>query len=68
MAWNYLKKIKHTNKTLRTILITAFTIDDTMFKDYIKKKIVNAYFQKPVRIYDLINEVNTQLHYFETKK
>ena len=63
-----LKKIKDLNKFVRTILMTAFEIDDKIFHDYTKKKIINGFVQKPVRIYDLIKEVDTQLHSYELQK
>lgn len=63
-----LKKMKKSNKFVRTILMTAFTIDDKMFQEYTKKKIINSSIQKPIKIYDLINEVHSQLHFYETEK
>jgi DNA-binding NtrC family response regulator len=60
-----LRKMKETNKQVRTILMTAFEIEDTIFSDYTKNEIINGFFQKPVRIFDLIKEVNTQLHSYE---
>jgi hypothetical protein len=39
-----------------------------MFLEYTKKKIINAYIQKPIKINDLLDEVNTQLHSYETQK
>ena len=53
-----LRKMKSMNKFVRTILMTGFDIDDSKFHDYTKKKIINAFIQKPVRIYDLIKEVD----------
>lgn len=63
-----LKKMKDMNKFIRTILMTGFDIDDDVFHNYTRKKIINAFVQKPVRLYDLIKEVDTQLHYYEMQR
>ena len=64
----FLKKIKELNSFVRTILMTAFQIEDKFFRDYTKKKIINAFLQKPIGIHDLLKEVNTQLHSYEMQK
>jgi two-component system NtrC family sensor kinase len=64
----FLKKIKDSNPFVRTILMTAFEIEDRIFREYTKRKIINAFIQKPVGIHDLIKEVNTQLEYYEQQK
>ena len=48
--------------------MTAFQIEDKVFRDYTKKKIINAFLQKPIGIHDLLKEVNTQLHSYEIQK
>ncbi len=63
-----LKKIRDSNRFVRTILMTAFTIDDNLFREYTKKKIINGYLQKPIGLHDLIIEVNTQLDSYEVQK
>lgn len=63
-----LKKMKDMNMFVRTILMTGFDIDDDIFHNYTKKKIIDGFVQKPVRIYDLIKEVDTQLHYYEMQR
>ncbi|HYY86417.1 MAG TPA: response regulator [Nitrososphaeraceae archaeon] len=63
-----LKKIKEKNKFVRSILMTAFTIDDKIFHDYTKKKIIDGFVQKPVRLFDLIKEVDNQIQAYETQK
>jgi hypothetical protein len=55
-------------KYVRTILMTAYDIEDTIFHDYTKKEIINGFFQKPVRLNDLIKEVHEQLHSYEIQK
>ena len=64
----FLKKIKELNSFVRTILMTAFQIEDKIFREYTKKKIINAFLQKPIGIHDLLKEVNTQLHSYEIQK
>ena len=64
----FLKKIKDLNPFVRTILMTAFEIDDKLFRDYTKKKIINASLQKPIGIHDLIKEVKAQLESNEMQK
>ena len=38
----FLKKIKELNRFVNTILMTAFQIEDKMFREYTKKKIINT--------------------------
>jgi len=64
----FLKKIKELNRFVRTILMTAFQIEDKVFREYTKEKIINAFLQKPIGIHDLLKEVNTQLHSYEMQK
>jgi len=64
----FLKQIKDLNPFVRTILMTAFTIDDKMFREYTKNKIINAFLQKPIGIHDLLKEVDTQLHSYEMQR
>lgn len=63
----FLKKIKELNRFVRTILMTAFQIEDKVFREYTKKKIINAFLQKPIGIHDLL-KVDTQLHSYEMQK
>jgi two-component system cell cycle response regulator CpdR len=64
----FLKKIKDLNRFVRTILMTAFEIDDILFQEYTKKKIINGFLQKPIGLHDLIKEVKTQLDSYEVQK
>ena len=64
----FLKKIKGLNPSVRTILMTAFQIDDKVFLDYSKKKIINAFLQKPIGMHYLLKEVDTQLHSYDMQK
>ena len=60
-----LRKMKDMKKYVRTILITAYDIEDTIFHDYRKEEIINGFFQKPIRLTKLVEEVHTQLHSYE---
>ena len=64
----FLRKIKESNRFVRTILTTAFTIDEKLFQDYTKKRIINGFLQKPIGLHDLVLEVNTQLDSYEIQK
>ena len=64
----FLKKIKGLNRFVRTILMTAFQIEDKVFREYTKEKIINAFLQKPIGIHDILKEVNTQLRSYEVQK
>ena len=64
----FLKKIRDSNRFVRTILMTAFTIEDSLFREYTKKKIINGFLQKPIALHDLLIEVNTQLESYELQK
>ena len=64
----FLKKIKELNRFVRTILMTAFQVEDKVFRQYTKEKIINAFLQKPIGIHDILKEVNTQLRSYEVQK
>lgn len=64
----FLKKIKDLNRFVRTILMTAFQIENKIFLGNTKKRIINAFLQKPISIHDLVKEVDTQLHSYEMQK
>jgi hypothetical protein len=50
------------------ILMTAFEMEDSIFSEYAKKEIINGFFQKPIRLTKLVEEVHTQLHSYEVQK
>jgi DNA-binding NtrC family response regulator len=64
----FLKKIKSLNPFVRTILMTAFELDDEIFQEYSKKKIINGFLQKPIKLHELLKEVKAQLHSYEIQK
>ena len=49
------------NRFVRTILMTAFTINDDLFQEYTKKDLING-------LDGLRAEVNNQLHTYELLK
>ena len=63
-----IKKIKELNPYIRTILMTAFAINDDLFHEYAKKELINGFLQKPIHLGDLRAEVNNQLHTYELLK
>jgi DNA-binding NtrC family response regulator len=63
-----LKKMKYLNQFVRTILITAYELDQDLFMQYAKMRIINGFLQKPIRLDDLRDEVNNQLLAYESDK
>lgn len=53
-----LKKVKAINSSVKTILISAYDIDDKLFEEC---KCVDKILQKPITIPELINEVEVLL-------
>jgi DNA-binding NtrC family response regulator len=56
-----LKTVKDLNPTTRTILMTAFDMQDEVFQEYTKNKIINGFLQKPIELKLLVDEVNKQM-------
>ena len=63
-----IKKIKELNPYIRTILMTAFAINDDLFQEYAKKELINGFLQKPIHLGDLRAEVNNQLQTYQLQK
>jgi DNA-binding NtrC family response regulator len=67
-----LKKIKDSNRFVRTILTTAFEMDDNigdnLFQEYTEKQIIDGFLQKPITVHELIKEVSIQLDSYEAQK
>jgi response regulator RpfG family c-di-GMP phosphodiesterase len=63
--WNstieLIKRIKELNPLVRTILMTAFEVNDE-FQKYVEKQIINGFLQKPIMLIDLVTEIDNQLH------
>jgi DNA-binding NtrC family response regulator len=58
-------KIKKENPLIRTLLMTAFEIDDKVFENYTKNKIIDGFLQKPLKLSALKSEVRTQIDIYE---
>ena len=64
-----IKMVKELNPYVRTILMTAFAIDDNdLFQEYAKRELINGFLQKPIFLNDFLAEVNNQLHTYELQK
>jgi len=63
-----IKKVKEANPFVRTLLMTAFEIDDPMFEEYRKANIINDFLQKPVRLEDLHSIVEKHLNLYKKFK
>jgi hypothetical protein len=48
--------------------MTAFTLEDKLFQEYLKKEIINRFLQKPIRLDDFLAEISNQLHTYELQK
>jgi response regulator RpfG family c-di-GMP phosphodiesterase len=62
------RRMKESNKFVRTIPTTTFALDDKIFKEYARKEIINVFLQKPIRLNVLREEVETQLQSYEMQK
>lgn len=62
------KIIKDLNPLVRTILMTAFDVNDGIFEQYTKQNIINSFLQKPIAIKDLITELEIQLQIHQLQK
>jgi DNA-binding NtrC family response regulator len=60
-----IKGTKKLNHNIRTLLMTAFDIEDKLFREYTKSEIINGFLQKPIKIEDLRLEANRQIHAHE---
>jgi DNA-binding NtrC family response regulator len=58
-------KIKKENPLIRTLLMTAFEVDDKVFADYTKNKIIDGFLQKPLKLSALESEVHKQIDIYE---
>lgn len=67
-GFQLLKSVKDLNPQVRTILMTAFDVDDELFSTYRKNEIINGFAQKPIRLENFVQEVSGQLHYYEMLK
>ena len=56
-----IKNVKTLNQNIRTVLMTAFELDDKLFEEYTKKGIINGFLQKPIKLKILLEETNKQI-------
>ena len=63
-----LKTVKDLNPEVRTVLMTAFEVEDKLFQEYSKKEIIDGFAQKPISLDNLLEEVIAQLHSYELLK
>ena len=64
----FIKKVKEANPIVRTVLMSAFEIDDPLFEDYKKTEIINDFLQKPVRLKELRSVVEKHLNFRSLRK
>ena len=58
-----LQAVKDLNPLTRTILLTAYNIDDSLLREYTEKEIINCFLQKPIGIDQLRSEVCKQISF-----
>jgi response regulator RpfG family c-di-GMP phosphodiesterase len=62
-----LYKVKKINPSVRTLLMTAFEVNDSLFEEYIKNQVINGFLQKPIKLGELRTEVIKQINIFKRK-
>lgn len=61
-----LKKVKHLNPSVRTILISAYEVEeDQVFQNYMKQGIINLFVKKPIGLPELCQEVANQVQDYQ---
>jgi len=61
-----LKKVKELNPSVRTILTSAYEVDDDqVFQNYMKQGIINLFVKKPIGLPELCQEVATQVQDYQ---
>ena len=61
----FIKQIKMENPLVRTLIMTAFDVDDKLFDEITKKQIINGFLQKPIKLQNLLAEVNKQINAYK---
>jgi DNA-binding NtrC family response regulator len=59
-------RIKKVNPLVRTLLMTAFEINDNVFEEYVKNEVINGFIQKPIKLSELYSEVIRQINIYES--
>ncbi|HEX7178283.1 MAG TPA: response regulator [Nitrososphaeraceae archaeon] len=61
-----LKKVKQLNPSVRTILVSAYELDDDqVFQNYMKQGIINLIVKKPIGLPELCQEVANQVQDYQ---
>jgi DNA-binding NtrC family response regulator len=61
-----LKKVKSSNRNVRTILMSAYNFEeDKVFQKYMKDGIIDSTIEKPVTIYRLCQRVRDELQVYQ---
>lgn len=61
-----LKRVKDSNSSVRTILMSAYNFDeDKLFQEYMKKGIIDSNIEKPVTIHRLCQRVRDELEIYQ---
>jgi DNA-binding NtrC family response regulator len=60
-------EVKKLNPSVRTLLMTAFEVNDDLFQQYIKNRVINGFLQKPIKLGQLHTEVIKQIDIFKRK-
>lgn len=61
-------KIKKEDPLVRTLLMTAFEVNDKVFEEYVKNNIIDGFLQKPLKLKDLESEVQKQIKIYKKSK
>jgi YesN/AraC family two-component response regulator len=60
-----ISKMKKVNPLVRTLLMSAFEVDNAVFEEYVKNEIINGFLQKPIKLRDLYSEVKKQINIYK---
>jgi len=63
-----LKTVKDLNPNVKTILMSAFEVNDQLFQEYSEREIINGFVKKPIRLETLVQHASEQLHHYEMQK
>lgn len=63
-----IKKVKAINPDIRTLLITAFEVEDSVFHQYKKGNLIDSILQKPITMKNLVTEVENQVKIQQVQK
>ncbi len=62
-----LKKVKNSNSSVRTILMSAYNFEeDALFQKYVKEGVIDSTIEKPVTIHRLCQRVKDELEVFNS--